>query len=179
MRDQLLLITGRASEVLLAAMDAERKQRQADLDLAAEGLSEDQVRFKRMELSKSATQEKKDRDSAQAQEHFRRACDAFRAKDYHRAIEFAREAIRLNETAEAHALLGDALSMNPLWGKRAEESYLRAMQMDRFDARLPLSLGRIYLRAGLKQRAREMFEKAIEIQPDFEDAKAALKDAKK
>jgi tetratricopeptide (TPR) repeat protein len=176
-REQLLLIAGRASELLLAAMDADRKQRQADSEAAASG--EGEGGFKRMELSKSSAQEKKDREATQAQEHFRRACEAFRGKDYHHAVEFTREAIRLNETAEYQALLGDALSMNPLWGKRAEEAYLRAMQLDHFDPRLPLVLGRIYAKAGLKARAKEMFEKSLDIQADFEDAKAALKELKR
>jgi tetratricopeptide (TPR) repeat protein len=176
LREQLTLIQGRAGELLLAAMDAGRKHKaEAEAAGAApEGGGDD--KFKRLEFMKSDAQAQADADQKMAQAYFSRACEAYRGKDYHSTVQFVREAIRRHETAEYQALLGDALSMNPHWGKKAEEAYMRAMQLDPYDPRLPLALGRIYARAGLKQRARDQFDKALTIQPDFEDAKLAMKE---
>ena len=177
LREQLTLIQGRAGELLLAAMDAGRKQKaEADFQPAAADPADDGSKFKRLEFMKSDAQAQLDADHKMAQAYFARACEAYRGKDYHSTIQFVREAIRHHETAEYQALLGDALAMNPHWGKRAEEAYMRAMQLDQYDPRLPMALGRIYARAGLKQRAREQFDKALGIQPDLEDAKQAIRE---
>src|SRR5204862_139969 len=96
--------------------------------------------------------------------------------DYHDAVNFAREAIRRDDRAEFNALLAEALSMNPHWSKKSEEAWLRAIQLDPFDPTYPLSLGRLYARAGMKQRAREQYDKALQVQPDLDEAKQAIKD---
>lgn len=178
MRDQLTLIQGRAGELLLAAMEAERRQVLGDVPFehALPDGDDDAGKFKRLELLKSQAQSQAEADQRSASQFFARAVEAFRGKDYHGAIQFAREAIRRHETGEYQALLGDALAMNPHWGKKAEEAYLRAMQLSQYDPRLPLALGRIYARAGLKQRAREQFEHSLALQPDFEDARLALRE---
>lgn len=172
MREQLTLIQGRAGELLLAAMDASRRQKPE----VAGADGDDPSQFKRVELMKSDAQAQVEADQKMAQMYFSRACESFRGKDYHSTIQFVREALRRHETAEYQALLADALAMNPHWGKKAEEAYMRAMELDQYDARLPLALGRIYARAGLKQRAKEQFERALTISPDLEDAKQAIRE---
>jgi Tfp pilus assembly protein PilF len=180
MRDELVLIAGRASELLLAAMESERKARAGDFEaaVAAQGMSGDALRLKRLEFSKSEAQEKKEADVNAASQWFRKAQDALAGKDYHDAIQFAREAIRRDERAEFHAVLAESLTMNPHWSKKAEESWMRAIELDPYAATYPLALGRLYAKAGLRQRAREQFEKALALQPENEDAKAALKEVK-
>lgn len=179
MRDELLLIAGRASEVLLSAMEADRKARTGDLAAASSTQSssvDDGSGLRRLEFMKSEAQEKKDVDTADAQQWFARAGEAFRKKDYHDAINFCNEAIRRDERPEFHALLAEALMMNPHWSKKAEASWLRAIELNPFDGTYPLALGRLYARAGLRQRAREQFENALQVQPDLADAQRALKD---
>jgi tetratricopeptide (TPR) repeat protein len=172
MRQHLLLIQGRAGEALLARLEAGQRRRGGE---APEAVDE-AVGFKRMELSRSEAQSKQEVDSRRAEEHLRRAQQALRSKDYHEAVLVLQQAIRLNETAETQALLAEALAQNPRWAHRAEHAYRRAMELDQFDPRLPVALGRIYQRAGLTQRAREMFERALQIQPDFDEARRALKE---
>jgi hypothetical protein len=179
LRDELLLIAGRASEVLLSAMDADRKARTGELAAAAASHAagaDDGTGLRRLEFMKSEAQEKKDADTVNAQQWFARAAEAFRKKDYHDAINFCNEAIRRDERPEFQALLAEALMMNPHWSKKAEAAWLRAIELNPFDATYPLALGRLYARAGLKQRAREQFENAIQVQPDLDDARRALKE---
>jgi tetratricopeptide (TPR) repeat protein len=179
LREELLVISGRAGELLLAAMDAESRQMLGSVpadEVGAGDGNDEAFRLKRLDLMKSQAQEEQQQDDVAARQSFLRAQEASRAKDYHAAIQHLRDAIRRNERAEYHALLGDVLAMNPHWGKKAEEAYLRAMQLDPYDATLPLALGRIYAKAGLKQRAREQFEHAAALAPDLEDVRQALRD---
>lgn len=181
MREELVLIAGRAGEALLVMMDAARR-RAAPERAPAEGehlTAEDAFRLKRLEFSKSETQTEIDRLEAAAGEYTRRAQEAMRKKDFHTAIQMARESVRLHETAAAQAILAEALAQNPHWAKKAEEAYLRAMQLDQFNAALPMALGRIYARHGLKERAKEQFQRTLEIQSDHAEAKAALKELKR
>ena len=182
MRDQLAILQGRAGELLLAAMQAEGRQAMSSSpassgEASGEGEEGGEDRFKRLEFTKSASQEKLEVAQREAERYYAKAMEAFRAKDYHATVQMAREALRRDETARYQALLADALAMNPHWGKKAEEAYQRAMELDKYDARLPLALGRIYLRAGLKNRAREQFEAALAIQPEMEEARQALREA--
>jgi len=179
LREELLVISGRAGELLLAAMDAESRQMLGSVpleDLAAGEGGDEAFRLKRMDLAKSQAQEQQQQEDERARHSFLRAQEAARSKDYHAAVQHLRDAIRRNERAEYHALLGDMLAMNPHWGKKAEEAYLRAMQLDPYDATLPLALGRIYAKAGLKQRAREQYERAAGLAPDLEDVRQAIRD---
>jgi len=173
LRDRLLLIQARAGEALLARIEAGQRRR-GGADAGRD--QEDALGFKRMELSRSEAQSKAEADGRAAEEHVKRAQQAMRGKDYHAAVQLLQQALRLNETAEAQALLAECLAQNPRWAHRAEHAYRRAMELDAFDPNLPVALGRIYQRAGLKQRARECFERALEIQADCADAKAGLKE---
>ncbi len=178
MRDRLAIMQGRAGELLLAATQAEGRQALSSTPSApaAAGADAGDDHFKRLEFTKSESQAKLEEAQREAERYFSKAQDAFRAKDYHATIQMMREALRRDETARYHALLGDALAMNPHWGKKAEEAYQRAMELDKYDAKLPLALGRVYQRAGLRQRAREQFEKSLTLQPDLEEAKQALRE---
>lgn len=179
MREHLLLIAARAGEARLALQESERRRAGAAADEGGAGSEEDDFRLKRMEFSKTEAQAKEEAAQKAAEMHYHRALEAVKAKDYHAAIQFLQQAVRKHETARSHALLAECLSQNPHWTHKAEDAYRRAMELDQFDARLPLALGRLYARAGLKGRAREQYQKALEIQADLEDAKQALRELKR
>lgn len=177
-RDQLAYLAGRAGEALLAIMDAERRGKGGgEGEKVSDGTGSIDVR--RLELSKSEAQAREDELVAQAKQYISHANEAIAKKDFHSAVQYLRESIRLHESAEAQELLGDALAMNPHWRRKAEEAYRRAMELDRFQPHLPVKLGRLYAHSGMLAKARVAFEQALEIQSDYEDAKQALKDLRK
>ncbi len=56
----------------------------------------------------------------------------------------------------------------------AEQNYLKATEIDPWNADYRVSLGRFYKRRGLKLRARKQFEQALETVPSHEDAMKEL-----
>jgi curved DNA-binding protein CbpA len=99
--------------------------------------------------------------------HFANGERYFGEGRYHEAIEELRAAVRLDSSrAEFHRALGRALSKNPKWRKQAEDSFSKALEINRFDASSYVSLGELYLEGGLERRARKMFEEALAVDPD-------------
>lgn len=172
MREHLLLIASRAGEALLAGVGSKRKG-----DAFAEG--DDQYQFKRMELSKTDAQAREEDLQRRAEEACKRGLQALAKKDYHSAVQLLRDAVRMHETARHHAALAEALSHNPHWLHRAEESYRRAMQLAQFDTNIPLALGRLYARTGHVEKARQQFERVLEMAKGHEEATAELAALKK
>ncbi len=175
MRDQLSYFAGRGGEALLALMDAEHRS-VGEPEKEAEGSTID---LRRLELTKSESQERLDGLEDRAKQYLDHAAEAMEKKDYHSAVQYLREGLRLHESAEAQEMLGDALAENPHWRRKAEEAYQRAMELDRFKPHIPVKLGRLYSHAGMKAKARAAFERSLEIQSDYEDAKQALTDLKR
>ena len=173
LREQLAIIAGRAGEALLASMDMGR----------GEGVDTSKgagYQLTRMEFSKSQAQEARQSLQEIGQDYYKHACDSFRSKDYHSAVRYAREAIRHDESRVAyHELLGDALVMNPHWRQRAVEAYRNALKIDEFNPDLVVKVGRLYAGSGLTSRAKAAFERALELQQDHEEAKAALKELRR
>jgi len=94
---------------------------------------------------------------------------------YHEAIEELRTAVRLDPSrAEHHRALGRALSKNPKWRKQAEDSFSKALELNRFDADSYVGLGELYHESGLESRARKMFEEALAVDPDNVHARERL-----
>lgn len=174
-REQLALIAGRAGEALLTTMDSRRREggEVPGDDRAVDG------RLTRLEFAKSQAQEAQAEAAQQARQYFDRGLEAYRSKDFHSAVQYLREAVRRHETAEYQELLGDALRQNPHWRKRAQEAYSRSAELDRFNPDVVLKLGRLFAQSGLTDRARAQFERCLEIQPDHEEAKLAIKRLKR
>jgi len=63
---------------------------------------------------------------------------------------------------------------NPKWAKRAEEELLSAAREDPKSVDAYLILGTVYKERGLRSRAFSMFQKAVELKPDHEEAQALL-----
>jgi len=67
----------------------------------------------------------------------------------------------------------------PAYKKKAEEDFLRAIEMEPWNAECYLGLGLLYLGEGLKVKAKKQLLKALEIDPDHYQAKQALKELEK
>jgi curved DNA-binding protein CbpA len=67
-----------------------------------------------------------------------------------------------------------AQSRNPRWKKEAEENFLAALRIDPTNAACYAQLGALYARGGVHSKARDMFRKALEWDPDNAVAREGL-----
>ena len=72
-------------------------------------------------------------------------------------------------------LLARAYMKNPHWQKRAEEALLRLLEDDPGCTPAYLFLGQIYAGQELTSRARTMYRKVVELEPDHQAARAELR----
>lgn len=104
-----------------------------------------------------------------AREFYLRAKMAYDKEDYWDAVQLCREAIdRSGEEAEYYYLLGLALSHNAKWQKDAEQNLRIATKLDPWKVKYFKALGELYLNAGMRTRARNVFEQAKAVDPLFE-----------
>ncbi len=107
-------------------------------------------------------------ETREAKEFFARAKMAYDQDDYWQAVQFCREAIdRHGDQAKYYYLLGLALSHNPKWLKDAEQNLQIAAKLDPWKVKYLAALGELYLKAGLRTRAKNVFEQANAIDPSF------------
>ena len=98
--------------------------------------------------------------------HFANGQRFFNEGSFHEAIEELQDAVRLDGgQREYHRLLGYALAKNPKWRRRAEEHFLKVLEIDWFDIHTMIALGEIYEAGGLEQRARKIYEEALGLDP--------------
>lgn len=100
---------------------------------------------------------------------FVQAQRSYREKDYWKTIELCRASIELgdeNDPDQFH-LLGRALAENPRWRKDAEQNLQIAQKLKPWEPRYLVSLGKLYDKEGLTQRAQRMYEQARAMDPDF------------
>jgi molecular chaperone DnaJ len=103
-----------------------------------------------------------------AREFYLRAKMAYDQEDYWNAVQLCREAIdRSGDVAEYYYLLGLALSQNSKWRKDAEQNLRIATKLDPWKVKYFAALGELYLNAGMRTRARNVFEQARAIDPGF------------
>ena len=60
------------------------------------------------------------------------------------------------------------------WQRKAEENYQKAVEIDPWNADYLVALGRLYRKQGLSQRARRLFEQALEILPHHSGAQEEM-----
>lgn len=97
-------------------------------------------------------------------EQFRRGFEEFKKGNYWGASEIFRWITRLEPgSAKAWHYLSLSLSNIPGRLKDAETALLEAIKLEPFQAKYYASLGNIYLKAGLRKRAKRQFEKALNI----------------
>ena len=82
--------------------------------------------------------------------------------------------------ARYHFLLGQALVRNPdyKWQKRAEQSFLRAAELDPWNAEHFVQLGAFYRAHNLLRKAKKNFLRATQVMPSNPEALKALSEMK-
>jgi tetratricopeptide (TPR) repeat protein len=101
-----------------------------------------------------------------AYEQYRRGMHEYKEGNYWQASEAFRWATRLDPERPLYwSYLGLSLCNQPRRLKEAEEAILQAIRLEPYKARHYANLGNIYLKAGLKKRARRQFEKALQYDP--------------
>jgi tetratricopeptide (TPR) repeat protein len=123
----------------------------------------------RVEVDRARSQVEQDNTNRVADNYFVKARRSMRDGDFHNAIQYGKLAISHNPSdARYFALLGDCQVRNPeaRWQRMAEENYLRATQLDPWNADYWVALGRLYKRRGMNLRARRNFEEALKLVPN-------------
>ncbi|HDH00210.1 MAG TPA: DUF4388 domain-containing protein, partial [Nitrospirae bacterium] len=116
-----------------------------------------------------------DRAEINAEEQFVRGFSEFKSGNYWGAMDFLRGATRAApEHAKYWAFLSLALSRVPKRIKEAEETILKAIELEPHNSKYYVQSGEIYLRTGLKKRAIKQFQTALEWDPVNEKAKKEL-----
>jgi len=111
----------------------------------------------------------------QAEEQYRRGILEYKAGNYWQAIDAFGWATRLNPGKPKYwSRLSLALTRIPGRLKQAEEALREAIRLEPFNGDHYARLGQIYLKAGLKKRARTHFEKALKIDSGNEEALKGL-----
>jgi curved DNA-binding protein CbpA len=117
-----------------------------------------------------------DPNERMAEARYREGKNYFAEGQYFDAIQSLRAALKLcPDKAPYHRQLAQALAKNPHWRKDAEEHFLRAVELDRFDAESYLGLGEIYETANMPTRAQQMWARAFEADPSNETAKHKMR----
>lgn len=112
-----------------------------------------------------------------AEEYYKQAQKAYSSRNYHEAVQFLRSASQIcPDVAKYWRQLGVALSKKEEWKKEAEDSYIRAVELEPQNAENHLYLAFLYKNAGLKLRARKSFMNVLDADPMNEVAKLELRE---
>jgi len=110
-----------------------------------------------------------------AADRYRQGNLKYKAGDYAAALNFYRMAVALEpEKAIYHFAAGKASMQVPRGMKEAEESFLKAIELEPYNTNYQVELGRLYLKARLATRARRTFTGVLNVEPDNEAARAGL-----
>ncbi len=127
--------------------------------------------------SKSPAPEDSQSAAKLAEIKFRQGKTLFGQERYEEAISYLREAIReKKDKADYYLLLAMAEVKVPGYIRKAEEDFLKAINMEPWNPEGYLGLGMLYRREGLQAKALKMFEKAVQADPDHVAAREALED---
>ena len=111
-------------------------------------------------------------EGIKAEEHFKRGIGEYNGGNFWGASDFFRLATRMvPQKATYWAYLSLALSRMPRRIKEAEETILRAIELEPHNANYYVHLGMIYLHSGLKKRAEHQFQTALKWDPTNEKAR--------
>jgi len=124
----------------------------------------------------AARPDEKDRGK-NADVRFRQAKTLYNSGRYEEAIAHLEEAIRLKDgKGDYYLLLAMAESRVPAMAKKAERDYLKAIELEPWNAEPHVGLGVLYKNEGLTARARKEFERTLEIEADHRLARRELEE---
>lgn len=177
-RDELMLIEGKLLEAYLAMTQTHMQSaRQGGAIPGSMKQLDMETISKRKELTKTQTQEMLEEQARRSETFYVKAREFFKAKDFYNAIQYCEQALKAYDAdARYHSLLGQALVRNPdyRWQKRAEQSLLKAAEIDPWNAEHFVHLGNFYRSHNLLRKAKKSFEKAVEVSPSHQGALQAL-----
>lgn len=114
-----------------------------------------------------------------AQEHFIRGKSLLKEGNYWNAADAFRQATRMHpREARYWSHLALALSNMGKRMKEAEESLLRAIELEPLNTEYRIQLGEVYRKIKIRTRARKQFEKVLSLDPENRKARDALKELK-
>ncbi|MEK7282733.1 MAG: DnaJ domain-containing protein, partial [Acidobacteriota bacterium] len=123
----------------------------------------------------SRAPEKKQDPGELAHINFKHGKDMFDKGRIGEAITFLQNACDQDPSkAEHFHCLAIAQSKNPRWKKDAEENFLKAIEKDPMNAEIYAHLGSLYARGGMHSKARDMFKKALQWDPENQEAQEGL-----
>jgi tetratricopeptide (TPR) repeat protein len=171
LRSQLSVIESRLVEAFLTLTQvaapgrssARREARQSKQDVTAHDFAV------RVELDRAKSKVEADQATRVADKYFAKGKRCMREGDFHNAIQYGKLAISHNASdARYFCLLADCQMRNPggRWQRMAEENYIRATQLDPWNADYWISLARLYKRRGMRLRARRNYEEALKLLPN-------------
>jgi len=178
-RSELTVIESRLVEAYLVLAQARPSEFAAKEESSSlrDGVDVDGM-LVRVEMDKTKTKMALEENARVADAYYNKAKKYMREGDFHNAIQYGKLAISYNpDDSRFYFLLGDCHGRNPeaRWQRLAEQNYLRATELDPWNADYRIGLGRFYKRRGLKLRARKQFEWALEIVPGHGEATEELR----
>ncbi len=114
--------------------------------------------------------------SKNAETQFRQAKTLYNTGRYEEAIGLLEEAVRTkDDKGDYFLLLAMAQSHIPALRKKAERSFLTAIELEPWNPEALVGLGLLYKKEGLLTRAKKQFERAVEADPEHAMARQELK----
>ena len=108
---------------------------------------------------------------------FRKAKTLFQQKRYEDALILLEETVRINkDKGSYYLLLALTESKLPTLHKKAEEDFLKAIELDPWNPECYVGLGIFYKKEGLKARASKHFKQALELDPEHDLALRELEE---
>jgi DnaJ-class molecular chaperone len=100
--------------------------------------------------------------ATQAKLFFHNGVSRFKEEDFVQAADYFGQAVKIQpEVAKYHAHVGEALGRIPARYKDAVAAYEKALELEPYNYRWLISLGRIYKNANMPLRARKCFEQVL------------------
>ena len=118
-------------------------------------------------------------NAQKAEEQFKRGIEEFKKGNFWGAVDSLKWAIKLEpKRAKYWSYLSLSYTKIPNRLKDAEEALVEAIKFDPYNAEHYVNLGLIYIKAGMKKRAYNQFEKALKFDPENVKAKKGLDQTK-
>lgn len=119
--------------------------------------------------------ERKQEQSEMARQNFLYGKAMLQKGKFHEAVKFFENAIEQDDKkAEYYQYLGSVQMKNPAWRRNAEKNFAKALEIDPSLVTCYVNLGSIYLRLNKPDRAEQMFQAALQWDPEQPVAKREL-----
>ena len=145
----------------------------------AYSMLKDESKRKKDVIPPGKVQEEVVSNAQKAEEQFKRGIEEFKKGNFWGAADSLKWAIKLEpKRAKYWSYLSLSYTKIPNRLKEAEEALVEAIKFDPYNAEHYVNLGLIYIKAGMKKRAYNQFEKALKFDPENVKAKKGLDQTK-